>query len=265
MNKKIVFCGGGNMAEGMIKGLIKDGVSEKNITVSELLAARCEYLTKTYGITAVTEAEDAIQAADMVIIAVLPLHVSSVASTIAPLIDQDTIVISIAAGVTISTLANQIGRDKKIARVMPNTLSLSGNGFSAVCLNDKVSPEEKELVTSVVNALGKTMYINEDMFDTFTAFSCSGPMWLYKMADAFINAGVYEGFSRSDARNMVLENMLGVAKLLQMTGEDPSSRVNEMCSAGGVTIEGFKSLQEEGFDSAIMTSVDKAVKKAKAL
>lgn len=265
MNEKIVFCGGGNMAEGMVRGLIQTGVSEESITVNELRAERCDYFRNTYGIKAVTNATDAIKAADIVIIAVLPLHVSSVTGAIKNSISKDSIVISIAAGVTISTLESQMGSDQKIARVMPNTLSLSGNGFSAVCLNNKVSQEEKEIVTSVVNALGKTMYITEDMFNTFTAFSCSGPLWLYKMADALINSGVYEGFSRSDAREMVLENMLGAAKILQMTGDDPSARVNELCSPGGVTIEGFRSLQEGGFDSAIMTSVDKAVKKAKSL
>lgn len=212
-----------------------------------------------------THAAEAIKAADLIIIAVLPLHVASVTSAIGNLIKEETLVLSIAAGVTMDTLEGQLGGDKKIARVMPNTLSLSGKGYSTVCLNSKVSPEEKEIVTTIINGLGKTMYISEEMFDTFTAFSCSGPMWLYKTADALINAGVYEGFSRSDARNMVLENMLGAAALLQITGDDPSARVNEMCFPGGVTIEGFKSLQEQGFDSAIMTSVDKAVKKAKSL
>lgn len=265
MNKKLVFCGGGNMAEGMIRGLIKNGESADNITVSELKKERCDYLTETYGVVATTDVTEAIKAADMVIVAVLPIYVATVTKTIKGLINENTVVMSIAAAVTIDTLESQLGSETKIARIMPNTLSQSGNGFSAVCLNSKVGQDEKEMVTCVVNALGKAMYIDESMFDAFTAFSCSGPMWLYKMADALINAGVYESFSRSDARDIVLENMLGAAKILQMSGDDPSSRVNAMCSPGGVTIEGFRALADEGFDSAIMTSVDKAVNKAKSL
>lgn len=265
MDKKIVFCGGGNMAEGIIRGLINKGTSAENITVSELRAERCEYLKKTYGAAAVTDASTAIQAADIVVIAVLPQHVGSVTKTVKGLIDNNTLVISIAAAVKLETLEGQLGADKKIARVMPNTLGQTGHGYSAVCLNENVTQDEKELVTEVVEALGQAMFIREDMFNTFTAFSCSGPMWLYKMAEALINAGVYEGFSREDARKMVLENMVGVGQLLQMTGDSPANRVGEMCSPGGVTIEGFKSLQEEGFDAAIMTSVNKAVNKAKSL
>jgi len=265
MEKKIVFCGGGNMAEGIVRGLIKNGTAPGNITVSELKTERCEYLTKKYGVTAVTDATGAINVADIVIIAVLPLHLPSVTTAIKNSIKSSTLVMSIAAGVTLATLESQLGSDKKIVRVMPNTLGLSGNGFSAVCLNEKVDQEEKIIVTEIVNALGKAMFLKENMFDTFTAFSCSGPLWLYKMADALTNAGVYNGFAREDAREMVLENMLGVAKILQMTGAAPATKVNEMCSPGGVTIEGFKSLQEEGFDAAVMTSVNAAVDKAKSL
>lgn len=265
MNKKLVFCGGGNMAEGIIRGLIKNGELAGNITVSELKQERCDYLSETYGVTAATDVTEALKVADMVIVAVLPAYVGAVAETIKGLINQNPLIMSIAAAVTIDTLESHLGSAAKIARVMPNTLSQSGNGFSAVCLNKNVSQDQKTMVTNVVEALGKAMYIDESMFDAFTAFSCSGPMWLYKMADALINAGVYESFNRSDARDIVLENMLGAAKILQMSGDDPSSRVNEMCSPGGVTIEGFRALADEGFDSAIMASVDKAVSKAKSL
>lgn len=253
------------MAEGIIRGLINKGTSAEHITVSELRAERCEYLKKTYGVVAVTDAATAIGEADIVVIAVLPIHVASVTKTVKGLISADTLVVSIAAGVKLEALEEQLGADKKIARVMPNTLGQTGHGYSAVCLNANVNQEEKEIVTNVVEALGQAMLIQEDMFNTFTAFSCSGPMWLYKMAEALINAGVYEGFSRDDARSMVLENMIGVGQLLQMTGDSPANRVGEMCSPGGVTIEGFKSLQEEGFDAAVMTSVNKAVNKAKSL
>ena len=116
-----------------------------------------------------------------------------------------------------------------------------------------------------MEALGQTILLPENMFGEFTAYSCSGPMWLYQMADVLIDAGVYAGFSRSDARKMVIKNMLGVAMILDESGDEPKSRVSEMCSPGGVTIEGYKSLVDEGFASAVMTSVDKAVKKANAI
>ena len=257
MSKKIVFCGGGNMAEGVMRSLIqREVVKSENISVSELNPARCEYLKETYGVNAMVDAKEAMKEADMIIIAVLPKIVPVVAKTIKEAAKAETVVLSIAAGVTIASMEEMLGADRKIVRVMPNTLGQSGNGHSAVCLNGNVNEEEKAFALQVLEALGQTILLPENMFGEFTAYSCSGPMWLYQMADVLIDAGVYAGFSRSDARKMVIKNMLG---------DEPKSRVSEMCSPGGVTIEGYKSLVDEGFASAVMTSVDKAVKKANAI
>lgn len=266
MNKKIVFYGGGNMAEGILKGLLKNGVTEpKNITVNELFQERCEYLSKKYGVSAVTDANDDVKKADMIIIAVNPPQVPSVTNVVKGLINENTIVMSIAAGVTIATLEDQLGSDKKVVRIMPNTLIQSGNGHSAACLNGNLNDNDKEFITVVLNALGQTMYIREDMFNTFTAFSCSGPLWIYKTVEGLIDAGVYAGFSRAEARNIVLKNMIGVAQLLDETGAHPAVRVDEMTSPGGVTIEALKALQQEGLTAALMTSVNTAVKKANSI
>ncbi|MCI8648057.1 MAG: pyrroline-5-carboxylate reductase [Firmicutes bacterium] len=266
MGKKLVFCGGGNIAEGIICSLLKREVCQAgDIIVSELNPDRCKYLKNEYSITAVTDAQEVMVTADMIVIAVLPKIVPVVVETIKNVAAKETIILSIAAGVTIASLEAALGAEKKIVRVMPNTLSQSGNGHSAACLNSNIGAEEKQFVTKILNALGQTMYLPESMFNAFTAYSCSGPMWLYQMADALVDAGVYMGFSRSDAKNIVIKNMMGVAMVLDESGDEPKSRVSEMCSPGGVTIEGYRSLLEEGFSSAVMTSVDKAVKKANSI
>lgn len=266
MNKKIVFCGGGNMAEGIMRGLLsKEVVTPKNVTVNEIFPNRCEHLSKTYGVFAVKDASDAIKEADMIIIAVNPPQVPSVTKVLKTLINEKTIILSIAAGITIETLESQVGSDKKVLRVMPNTLIQSGNGHSAACINGNIDDNDKEFITAILNALGQTMYIKEDMFNTFTAFSCSGPLWIYKTVEALIDAGVYVGFSRTEARNIVIKNMLGVAQVLDTTGVHPAVKVDEMTSPGGITIEGLKSLQQEGLASAVITSVTAAVKKANSI
>lgn len=263
MNKKIVFCGGGNMAEGMLGGILKNSVAEAaNITVSELLPERCEYLSDTYGVTAVSDASYALKEADVVIIAVLPKHIKSVTSVVKGLISEQTLVLSIAAGVELATLEDQLGSDKKIVRIMPNTLIQSGNGHSAVCYNGNLTDEDKKDAEEILNSLGQIIVLPEDMFGTFTAFSCSGPMWLYKTAESMIDAGVYVGFSRKDATRMVIKNMLGVGQVLDESGVSAAEKVNAMCSPGGVTIEGMKSLEDGGFKATIMESVAVAVDKA---
>lgn len=261
MNKKVVFCGGGNMAEGIIRGMLKNGIAKEQITVNELRPERCAELTEKYGIVAVSDAKTAFTNVNIAVIAVLPKQVGSVAANLSTLVGKDVIFLSIAAGVSLEMLGKHLGKDRKIARVMPNTIGMTGHGYSGICLNPLIDQEEKADIVEVVNAIGKAMFLDESMFNQFTVLGPTGPLWVYKMIDAMINAGVYQGFSRTDAKNMALENMIGAALLLQMTGEDASQRVAEMCSPGGVTVEGFRALNKGGFDDIIMTSIDEAVKK----
>lgn len=120
-------------------------------------------------------------------------------------------------------------------------------------------------VAAVLNALGQTMYVTKDMFETFTAFCCTGPIWLYKTVEALVDAGVYAGFSRMESRNMVIKNMLGVAQVLDNTGAYPAKQVDDMTSPGGVTIEALQVLQQKGFAGTLMSSVDAAVKKENSI
>ncbi|MGF6375997.1 pyrroline-5-carboxylate reductase [Clostridiales Family XIII bacterium PM5-7] len=266
MSKKIVFCGGGNMAEGVIRSLIStDTVTSEDIAVSEIFPERCEYLKKTYGVQAATDVTEEIGAADVVVIAVLPHHVESVAPTLKNIVKEDAMILSIAAGVEIATVEAHVGKDKKVARVMPNTLNQSHNGYSAVCLNANFTEKDKEVVTKILNSLGQTMYLEENMFNNFTAFSCAGPLWVYQLAEALIDAGVYLGFNRQAAKDIVVKNILGVGQVLDTTGEAPKTKINEMCSPRGVTIEGFKSLQEEGFSADVFTSVCKTADRANSI
>lgn len=266
MGKKIVFCGGGNMAEGIMRRLLsQNAAAPEDVAVNELLPERCAFLATTYGVAAIADASAAIKEADMVVIAVNPPQVPSVTGALKALLNRNAIVMSIAAGITIGALESQLGSDKKVVRMMPNTLSQSGNGFSAACINGNITPEDKEFITTVLDALGQTMYIQEEMFNTFTAFSCSGPLWLYKLVEGLIDAGVYVGFSRAQARGIILKNMLGVAYVLDATGAHPAVKVDEMTSPGGITIEALKALEQEGFAAALMNSVSAAVKKANSI
>lgn len=264
MNKKIVLCGVGNMAEGILRGLLNNKTAvPEDVTVNELITSRCEYLYSTYGVTAVSDASDSIREANMVIIAVNPQHVPNVTRILRTLINDHTVVMSIAAGITIEALEDQLGGNKKIARVIPNTLIQSGNGYSGVCLNVHCDNEDKMFIDQILSSLGQIMYLEKNMFDLFQILSNVGPLWMYKMVEALTDAGVYIGFNRTDARNIAIKNMSGVAGVLDITGEHPVIKIDQMTSPGGVTIEALKVLQQEGFSTAIMNSVIAGVSKLK--
>lgn len=266
MSKKIVFYGGGNMAEGMMRGFIKNNAAAaEDITVGELRTERCEYLKQTYGVASAPDVSPAIKEADLVILAVNPPQIPLAAAAVKELLKADAVVMTIAAGVTLSVVEKNIGTDKKAVRIMPNTLSQAGNGYTALCPNPNCSDADIKWIETLLTALGQVMYLKEDMFNTFTAFSCTGPLWLYKTVEALTDAGVYIGFDRASARNIVIKNMMGVAGVLDITGEHPAVKVDQMTSPGGTTIEALKVLQDEGFAKAIMNSMAACMDKVNAL
>lgn len=266
MNKKIVFLGGGNMAEGIINGFISNGnVAPANITVKEPVAARCTYLTEKYGICASAEPAEQIKAADILIIAVVPQFVSAVTAYIAPLITKDQLIISIAAATKLETLAAQLGNDKKIVRMTPNTMIATQCGYSAVCFNQNCNAEDKETTKSYIQYLGQMQEIHEDLFNAFTSYCNVGPLFCYQLLEALTDAGVYVGFPRATAKDMALMNMLGAAKLIEQTGIEPSAKTGTMTSPAGVTIETLRALKQTGFQSSVMESVIAGFNKTNSL
>ena len=264
MNRKYVFLGGGNMAEGIVRAMVhQGGFAPEAITLQEILPERREYLERTYGVTAVPDAREAIAAADMVIVAVVPSLVSVVAQPVKDIIDGEKLIMSIAAGVTIGELERFFGERKKIFRMMPNVLNQSGIGYSAIVVNGNITEADRAAAKQVTDALGTTKFIGEEQFDIFTAFCSTGPLWVYKFIEAMIDAGVYVGFGRQEARDMVLKNLVGTVKVLEDTGAHPVEKVDAMTSPAGITIEALASLQKSGFSSSILDSVVAATKKAK--
>ena len=147
-------------------------------------------------------------------------------------------------------------------RIVPNTLSQSGNGYSLAHSNENLSEDDKAFVDQLLQGLGKVLYMEESKFDSFQGYGCTGPLWVYKFIEAMIDAGIYVGFTRAEARELILENMLGVVKVLQETGASPTAKIEELTSPGGVTIEALRALQENGsYLTPTIASMEAAVKK----
>ncbi len=266
MEKKIVFCGGGNMAEGIISGFIGNGnVSGACITVKEPVDARRAYLTEKYGVAASADPAEEVKNADIIIIAVVPKFVSDVASYLAPLVNKEQIIISIAAATKIEKLAAVLGADKKIIRMTPNTMIATQSGYSAMCFNSNCTAEDKEIAKAYVKYLGQIQEISEDLFNAFTSYCNVGPLYCYQLMEALTDAGVCVGFPRAVAKDMAVKNMLGAAKLIDATGLEPSAKTGMMTSPAGVTIEALRSLKQTGFQSSVMESVMAGFSKTNSL
>ena len=266
LNKKVFFIGGGNMAEGIIRGQINNNAIESgNMYVFDVIADRVKYLEDTYKICSATTMQDSMAIADIIFIAVRPQDAEGVLKSIKEFLRPKTLVASICAGITLSKMQGVLGKDSRIARIMPNVLIEAQHGYSGVCINGKVTEEDKRDIECILNALGQTLFIDESLFDEFTAFSCAGPAYILYFLTALIDAGVQSGFSRTDARKMAIENLIGSAIMTQKTGRHPYQITDTMTSPAGVTINGLKVISESGMHGIVMECVKQAVKRAREL
>ncbi len=268
MDRNILFVGGGQMAEGIIGGLIQQKVlPPERIFVHDVLPQRLSHLKDTYSVIPVGDKKRRELAPDVIFLAVRPQDVAGACADLSgiPAFHQGTLIASIVAGVDLAKLASYTSPGQKIVRIMPNTLIKAQNGFSAACVNTHVTEEDRQLIQSILQALGQVMFLSEEKFDLFTAYSCVGPMYIYLLMHAMIQAGVRTGFSREESCAITIKNTLGAAQMLELTGDHPLQRIDTMTSPGGVTIDALASLEEDAFVGTILKSVKTSVDKTLSL
>ena len=261
-NSKIAFIGGGNMARSLIGGLVATGMSNKDISVSEPKADLRETLTKDFGVNALEENASAVMGANVIVLAVKPQMLQEVVTPLGSLVaEARPLLISVAAGVTCSSIERWIGGDPALIRVMPNTPALIGAGISALYANSNVGVDQRALAEKIVTAVGKTVWIEEEsLMDAVTAVSGSGPAYFFYVMQAIYDAAVREGLDAQTARLLSLETALGAARLAVESTEEPGSLQQQVTSPGGTTEAAIKILD----DSGVRDTLQKAVSAARA-
>ena len=263
MSAKIGFIGGGNMAEGIIRGLIKSGTYQpEEILVKEIRPERLEWLTKTYGVRTAEGYAALTSEAETIVLAVRPQDAKTVCELLYVFLEAGKhILVSICAGIRMEKLASWIGSEIPAARIMPNTMIDVGRGFSALSFAASFPDERKDDVRKITDSIGKTLPLDENLFDAFTATSCAGPEWLILFAQALIDGAVETGLSRADASAIVYENMIGAGMLLSSTEKHPSQITDEMNTPGGIGIAGLHSFKNGGLHGITMDAVNAAFRR----
>jgi pyrroline-5-carboxylate reductase len=259
-NSKITFIGGGNMARSLIGGLVATGVSNKDISVSEPKADLRETLTKDFGVNALEENASAVMGANVIVLAVKPQMLQEVVIPLDNLIAETRpLLISVAAGVTSSSIERWVGGHPALIRVMPNTPALIGAGISALYANSNVSDDQRALAEKIMAAVGKTIWIKEEtLMDAVTAVSGSGPAYFFYVMQAIHDAAVSEGLDAQTARLLSLETALGAARLAVESTEDPGSLQKQVTSPGGTTEAAIKILDDSGVRDTLQQAVSAA-------
>jgi len=265
MDKCIGFLGAGNMAEALIRGLLGAKVSPKNILASGPRAARMETLRTQYGIQSHRNNLSIVQPADILVLAVKPQILSGVLTEIAPTININTLVISVAAGIPTRTIESALPEGVRVIRAMPNTPALVQAGATAISGGSHASETDLEIARFIFDAVGITVTLAETQLDAVTGLSGSGPAYLFLILEALADAGVKVGLSRRNAQKLAAQTVMGSAKLLLETDEHPGKLKDMVTSPGGTAIAGLHTLEEGGLRTTLINAVESATKRAREL
>lgn len=265
-DKYLVFIGGGNMGEAIIKGITAAGlVRAQQITVTDIIEKRLAYLHDTYAIQALLDHTTAVAQADLVILAVKPQDIAQAIRQIAPAVDQRKLVISIAAGVPTAKIEAAFEKTVRVVRVMPNTPALVLAGAAALCPGSHATPDDLDVARALFDAVGKTVMVSEPLMDAVTGLSASGPAYIFVLIEALADGGVKMGLSRDIALTLAAQTVYGSAKLLLETGLHPGELKDRVASPGGTTIAGLHALEARAFRAAVIEAVERATLRSQEL
>ena len=266
---KIAFIGGGNIGEAIIGALLHKKLAKPaDFTVSDIAEARRDYLIEKYNVAVTASNKEAAKGKDIIVLAVKPQQMNDALADLKPAIKPAQLVLSIAAGVTIDTIAKGLAHDK-VVRSMPNTPAQLGQGMTGWTATEAVTGEQKELAAKILGAMGKEIYFkDESSLDMVTAVSGSGPAYFYLFAESLIDAAVAIGLSKQDAEILVKQTMLGAAQLVNQSDKDPAELRRNVTSKGGTTEQAIKIFEERSLfkitEEAIKAAWRRAVELGKA-
>jgi len=266
LGKKLVFLGTGNMAEALLKGLLRDGTADpEEIVCAEPRAPRREEIADRYGVEVTADNRAAAALADLLILSVKPQVMEALLADIAPAVDGRKLVVSVAAGVPIAALARRLPAGTRIIRSMPNTPALVGAGATALARGPHASEEDLTVARALFEAVGTALVVDEPMLDAVTGLSGSGPAFVFLAIEALADGGVRAGLPRAIALPLAAQTVLGAARLVLETGQHPAELKDQVTSPGGTTIAGVQVLEARAFRGALLDAVEAAARRSREL
>jgi pyrroline-5-carboxylate reductase len=266
LERTIAFIGAGNMAEALIKGLLRAGTARPDSLIATgRREERLDGLRRTYGVRTSLDNVAAVREADVVVLAVKPQALDKVLIQVAPAADQKKLFISVAAGVPISVMERRLGQGVRLIRTMPNTPSLVGAGACALAMGEHSSEEDMAVASRIFQSVGITTVVEENLLDAVTGLSGSGPAYIFLIIEALSDAGVKVGLPRYTAQKLAAQTVLGSAQLLIETNAHPGQLKDQVTSPGGTAIAGLHTLEAGGLRTTLINAVEAATRRAKEL
>ncbi len=263
---RIGFIGGGNMGEALIKGFLASALlPADHILVYDVSPDRMRHLGSTYGVGLAKDIQGLTEASGIIILAVKPQVMHAVLQEMRPHLGHRPLVISIAAGIPLSTLTGLLSPNLPIVRVMPNTPALVLQGASALSRGGEVTDGQMAQALKLFQSVGRAIEVDEKWMDAVTGLSGSGPAYVLLLLEALIDGGVLMGLPRPIARELVLQTARGTVEVAFETGKPLSELKDMITSPGGTTIHGLCVLEERAVRGALMRAVEAATRRSQEL
>jgi len=259
------------MATSLMSGLIASGYAPQQIWVSDVNQAALQSHLDHLHVNISADNAAVIDEVDVVVLAVKPQILREISLQIAATIQQKKIlVVSIAAGISQSSLAQWLGTDAAIVRCMPNTPALVLTGATALHANANVSQEQKNLAENILRAVGLTLWVHDEaQLDAVTAVSGSGPAYFFLLMEAMEQAALELGLDEAAARLLIQQTALGAAKIALESSESPARLREKVTSPGGTTQKAIETFQQNGFNQLVSKALhaarDRSIEMSKQL
>ncbi|WP_350344006.1 pyrroline-5-carboxylate reductase [Proteinivorax tanatarense] len=263
---KLGFIGCGNMAQAIIKGIIDSKLLPKeDIIASDNFEPCLDKAEELLGIQTTIDNKKIVEDCEIVILAIKPQGYFEIIKEISPSTSKDTIIVTIAPGITLASLEKAFSKEIKIIRTMPNTPSIVREGMTAICYNSLVEDNEVNKVKELFEAVGAVEIVPEDLMDVVVAASGSSPAYVFMFIEAMADAAVLLGMDRKQAYRFASQAVMGSAKMLIETGKHPAELKDMVCSPAGATIEAVKTLESCELRSSVIKAMVNCANRSKSI
>src|ERR671939_632847 len=264
--RKLAILGGGKIGESLLAGLLSSGWREpRHVVVTGRRDERIRELTERYGIRGTLSNAEAVSGAGVVVISVKPQDFDVLLGEIGGILTREQTVLSVAAAIPTSQIEARLAPEVPVVRAMPNAPALVHEGIAGICAGAHADEEHLDLAEEVLTHLGAVVRVPETYMDAVTAVSGSGPAYFALLAEAMIEAGILLGLSREVSTQLVIQTMLGTAKLLRDEHMHPVELREKVTSPGGTTIRAIQELERAGVRAAFLNAIQAAMERSREL
>lgn len=265
--KKLAIVGAGSMAEAFISGILEKSLIDRNNVwvTNNSNQERLQSLSDRYGIRSTYDLNELFAGADIVMLAMKPKDAATGIQSIREYLTEQMLVVSVLAGVSMSTIETLARLPLPIVRAMPNTSAAVGKSATAVAVNERVSPQQVEIMKHLFGTVGLTTFVEEEQLDAVTGLSGSGPAYIYYLIEAMEKSAVEVGLDKEMASELIVQTLIGAAEMVKNSAKTSEQLRQDVTSPGGTTEAGVKVLEEHKVQQAFISCIKAATMQSKKM